>query len=206
MVAVRRSAEGSKEVEYYGLDIQVRYAAFYSQRRLQVVLEGRPLLFSEMRVFERPVALQDSTAREERSFRNMACSEKKKQKVKRAYGMLEKQFKEYFNVAAGMKGVTGTNMLSLLERRLDNVVYRMGIIESRARRAPVRPPWPYLVNGKRWIFVVSRKRRRPDRCQGKSASLEIQGDCRAGGPPMPKWLEFDPTKLQRSRYSNSRTG
>lgn len=56
---------------------------------------------------------------------------REKQKIKRAYGLLEKQFRLNFEEANRMKGVTGENMLSLLERRLDNVVYRMGFASSR---------------------------------------------------------------------------
>ncbi len=56
---------------------------------------------------------------------------REKQKVRRTYGVLEKQFRGYYHKAAGMKGVTGENLLSLLERRLDNVVYRLGFAASR---------------------------------------------------------------------------
>lgn len=57
---------------------------------------------------------------------------REKQKVRRIYGILEKQFRLYFEEAERMKGVTGENLLSLLERRLDNVVYRLGFASSRA--------------------------------------------------------------------------
>ena len=57
---------------------------------------------------------------------------REKQKVKRAYGLQEKQFRSYYEKANTMRGKVGENMLSLLERRLDNVVYRMGIGASRA--------------------------------------------------------------------------
>ena len=58
---------------------------------------------------------------------------REKQKTKRAYGILEKQFRKYYEKADKMRGVTGENMLILIERRLDNVVYRMGIGASRAQ-------------------------------------------------------------------------
>ena len=58
---------------------------------------------------------------------------REKQKVKRIYGVLEKQFRGYFEKAERQKGVTGTNLLVLLERRLDNVVYRLGFANSRAQ-------------------------------------------------------------------------
>jgi small subunit ribosomal protein S4 len=58
---------------------------------------------------------------------------REKQKVKRIYGVLEKQFRGYFEKAERQKGVTGTNLLVLLERRLDNIVYRLGFANSRAQ-------------------------------------------------------------------------
>lgn len=58
---------------------------------------------------------------------------REKQKIRRSYGLLEKQFRLLFQDAAKMKGVTGANMMSLLERRLDNVVYRMGFASSRSQ-------------------------------------------------------------------------
>ena len=58
---------------------------------------------------------------------------REKQKVKRIYGVLEKQFRGYFEKAERQKGVTGTNLLVLLERRLDNIVYRLGFTNSRAQ-------------------------------------------------------------------------
>ena len=63
---------------------------------------------------------------------------REKQKVKRIYGILEKQFYMYYERADKMKGVTGENMLILIERRLDNVVFQMGIASSRAQAVPPR--------------------------------------------------------------------
>lgn len=62
---------------------------------------------------------------------------REKQKVRRIYGILERQFRNYFDKAADMKGVTGENLLQLLERRLDNVVHRMGMGASRAQARQV---------------------------------------------------------------------
>ena len=66
-------------------------------------------------------------------FSEFAIRLREKQKVKRIYGMLEKQFARYFDVAEGMSGITGENLLVLLERRLDNVVYRLGFSSSLAQ-------------------------------------------------------------------------
>lgn len=72
---------------------------------------------------------------------------REKQKVKRAYGVLEKQFSGYYKEAERQKGVTGTNMLMLLEKRLDNVVYRMGIGSSRAMARQLVNHGHITVNG-----------------------------------------------------------
>ncbi len=80
---------------------------------------------------------------------NYALQLREKQKVKRMYGILERQFRRYFEIAQRKKGVTGTLLLQLLERRLDNVVYQAGFAVSRAQaRQMVRHNWVY-VNGKR---------------------------------------------------------
>ncbi|MDA3899002.1 MAG: 30S ribosomal protein S4 [Spirochaetes bacterium] len=74
---------------------------------------------------------------------------REKQKIRKTYGVLEKQFRLVFQEANRMKGVTGENMLSLLERRLDNVIYRMGLASSRNMARQLVQHGHILVNGKR---------------------------------------------------------
>jgi len=74
---------------------------------------------------------------------------REKQKVKRMYGLSEKQFRVFFKRADRQKGITGTNLLVLLERRLDNVVYRLGFVNSRAQGRHFVLHNHFLVNGKR---------------------------------------------------------
>ena len=74
---------------------------------------------------------------------------REKQKVKRAYGVLEKQFRKYYEEAERQKGKTGEVMLSLLERRLDNVVYRMGFAASRDQARQMVNHSLFLLNGKK---------------------------------------------------------
>ena len=96
----------------------------------------------------RPVAPgQHGSGRKKSS--EYATQLREKQKVKRAYGVLERQFYGYYKKAESMKGKTGENMLSLLERRLDNVVYRLGIGASRAEARQIVNHGHILVNGKR---------------------------------------------------------
>ncbi|HUO58528.1 MAG TPA: 30S ribosomal protein S4 [bacterium] len=74
---------------------------------------------------------------------------REKQKVKRIYGLFEKQFRRYFSIAARKKGVTGETLLQLLEQRLDNTFYRMGFAESRRQARQVVKHGMVLVNGKK---------------------------------------------------------
>ncbi|MBQ7608638.1 MAG: 30S ribosomal protein S4 [Desulfovibrionaceae bacterium] len=73
---------------------------------------------------------------------------REKQKTKRAYGLLEKQFRGYFTRAEMQKGVTGTNLLILLERRLDNVIYRLGFANSRNQARQLVRHGIFTLNGK----------------------------------------------------------
>ena len=74
---------------------------------------------------------------------------REKQKVKRIYGVLEKQFAHYFDLAEKQKGITGSNLLQILETRLDNVVYRLGLATSRKEARQLVQHAHFLVNGKK---------------------------------------------------------
>jgi len=74
---------------------------------------------------------------------------REKQKVRRLYGVFEKQFRRYFRKAQRMKGVTGANLLILLESRLDNVIYRLGLADSRAQARQLVRHGHFSVNGRK---------------------------------------------------------
>jgi len=74
---------------------------------------------------------------------------REKQKVKRTYGVLEDQFRRYFEMADRTRGITGETLLQLLERRLDNAVYRMGFATSRAQGRQLVRHGHFLINGKK---------------------------------------------------------
>jgi small subunit ribosomal protein S4 len=84
---------------------------------------------------------------------------REKQKLRRTYGILERQFRRYFQAAAKGKGSTGTNLLQLLESRLDNVVYRMGLGSTRAEARQLVSHGSIAVNGK--VVNVASARVRP---------------------------------------------
>lgn len=118
---------------------------------------------------------------------------REKQKVKRIYGVLEKQFRGYFVKAERQKGVTGANLLILLERRLDNIVYRLGYANSRAQARQLVRHNQILVNGRR-VNLPSYLMRKGDTIQlaEKARNLPLildalEAAARRGCPP---WLEL----------------
>lgn len=121
---------------------------------------------------------------------------REKQKVKRAYGILEKQFRRYYEEAVRMKGVTGENMLSLIERRLDNVVYRMGIGASRPECRQIVNHGQITVNGRR-VNIPSFIVKVGDEIAIKEnkKELEMFKQLKDIKIVMPKWLEFNPQTL-----------
>lgn len=119
---------------------------------------------------------------------------REKQKVRRIYGILERQFSKYFATSAASKGSTGENMLSLLERRLDNVVHRMGFAATRAEGRQLVKHNHVLVNGKR-LNIPSYVVRVGDKVSIKETSRKIPGVqaavAAAERRPQLSWLEVD---------------
>lgn len=122
---------------------------------------------------------------------------REKQKVKRAYGILEKQFRKYYEEAVRMKGITGENMLSLIERRLDNVVYRMGIGSSRSESRQIVNHGHITVNGRR-VNIPSFIVKVGDVIEIKENKRELEMFKQLKGMKivMPKWLEFNSETLK----------
>jgi small subunit ribosomal protein S4 len=119
---------------------------------------------------------------------------REKQKLKRTFGLLEKQFKSYFEKGDRLKGVTGTNLLLLLEKRLDNMVYRIGFANSRNEARQMVRHCHFLVNGKK-VNIPSYQVKIGDTIQvrEKSRKMSCINDAmetvaRRG---IPQWIEFD---------------
>ena len=119
---------------------------------------------------------------------------REKQRVRRIYGVKESQFRRYFEIADRKKGVTGTNLLVLLERRLDNVVYRLGFADSRAQARQLVKHGHFLVNGRR-VDIPSFQVRVGDEITVREKSKDIvpivqaiEAVARRG---VPDWLELD---------------
>jgi small subunit ribosomal protein S4 len=129
---------------------------------------------------------------------------REKQKLKRIYGLLERQFRVFYYKAAQKKGITGENLLQLLERRLDNVVYKLGFTTSRSESRQFITHGHFLVNGKRVdipayitkvgdVIEVKPSSRKMTRIQ---ASLSA-----ANGKVIPPWLE-----LEKEQYKGRVSG
>jgi small subunit ribosomal protein S4 len=119
---------------------------------------------------------------------------REKQKVKRTYGLQEKQFRLYFSKADRMKGVTGENLLMLLERRLDSIVYRLGFAVSRAQARTMVRHGHFIVNGRK-VNIPSYLVRPADIVELREKSREVaffneslDSVMRRG---VPSWVELD---------------
>ncbi len=124
---------------------------------------------------------------------------REKQKIKRMYGLVEKQFKSYFKEADRQKGVTGTNFLVLLERRLDNTVYRLGLANSRTQGRQLVRHNHFRVNGKK-VNIPSYLLRPGDTitvAEG-SRNLAVINESMGAMPRrgLPPWLELDTAKYE----------
>ncbi|MCH7646798.1 MAG: 30S ribosomal protein S4 [Nitrospinae bacterium] len=119
---------------------------------------------------------------------------REKQKVKRLYGLLEKQFRNYYHQAARQKGITGENLLRLLERRLDNVVYRLGLAHSRKQARQLVRHNHLLVNGRR-VNIPSYIVDKGDKVAVKEKSRRLEAFLtaleRVDARGVPAWLEID---------------
>jgi small subunit ribosomal protein S4 len=119
---------------------------------------------------------------------------REKQKVKRIYGVLEDQFRRYFEAADRTRGITGETLLQLLERRFDNVIYRLGLATSRAQARQLVRHGHFQVNGKK-VDIPSYSLRSGDivtiRPTSQKAPTILHAIEEVKGRGIPAWLSFD---------------
>jgi len=119
---------------------------------------------------------------------------REKQKTRRFYGLLEKQFRGYYTLASAMKGRTGETMLGLLEGRLDNLMLRSGLASTRAQGRQLVRHNHVLVNGKR-VNIPSYPIKAGDKIEVREKSRKIgfiqAALASAQGRPIPSWVEVD---------------
>ncbi len=123
---------------------------------------------------------------------------REKQKTRRYYGVLERQFKNYYEMATKQEGMTGENLLKILETRLDNVIYRMGLADSRKEARQFVCHGHVTLNGKK-ADIPSILVRVGDVIAVKETSREIEKVKTMaesmGGAGLPKWIEVDPANF-----------
>jgi small subunit ribosomal protein S4 len=127
-------------------------------------------------------------------FSDYAVQLREKQKMKRIYGLLERQFRKTVREAGRMRGVAGENVLALLERRLDSTVYRLGFATSRAEARHLVRHGHFMVNG-RSVSVASYRVKPGDEvgltARGKRAARVLQALESLEVRTVPSWLEVD---------------
>ncbi len=124
---------------------------------------------------------------------------REKQKARRIYGLLERPFRNLFEKAAHMKGVTGENLMSMLERRLDNVVYRMGLGTSRAQARQIVRHGHVMVDGRKVnipSFLVRQNSTVEVREKSRKNPAVLSARDATAHQPCPNWLEVDRENLK----------
>lgn len=142
---------------------------------------------------------RDSQYRRGRSS-NFAMQLREKQKARRIYGIMERQFRRYYSDALRRPGLTGSNLLTILETRLDNVVYRMGFADSRSQARQLVQHGHFAVNGRRTNIpsynvrpgdIITVREGSRKRTYFKDLRLVMQDR-----PPTPEWVRVDPDTLE----------
>ncbi len=160
---------------------------------LKLFLKG-DRCYGEKCAFERRGYAPGDHGQIRKKYSDYGVQLREKQKLKRMYGLLERQFRGYFEKADRQKGITGTNLLLFLERRLDNMVFRMGFANSRTEARQLVRHNHFLVNGKPvnipsylvnvgGEIQVREKSRKVERIQEAMEIVARRG--------IPQWLELD---------------
>ena len=171
------------------------------RENLKLFLKG-DRCFSDKCAFDRrSYPPGDHGQRRGRKVSDYGIQLREKQKVKRMYGLSEKQFRLFFKRADKQKGITGTNLLVMLERRLDSTVYRMGFVNSRTQGRHFVKHNHFLVNGKK-VNIPSYLTKMGDIIEVREKSRKVKSIedamdavVRRG---LPQWLELDKDKFKAS--------
>ncbi|HOC59154.1 MAG: 30S ribosomal protein S4 [Syntrophaceae bacterium] len=161
---------------------------------LKLFLKG-DRCYSEKCSFERRGYAPGDHGQSHKKQQSDYCTQlREKQKLKRMYGLLEKQFHGYYEKADRQKGITGTNLLTLLERRLDNMVFRLGFSSSRVEARQLISHGHFLINGKA-VNIPSYLLKAGDELTVKEGSRKINRIVEAmetvARRGVPHWLELD---------------
>ena len=163
----------------------------------KLFLKGEKCFSSKCAVLRRPTPPGQHGQARQRKVSEYGLQLREKQKARRSYGLMEGQFKRTFVRATGMKGITGENLLQLLELRLDNVVYRSGLAASRAQARQFVCHGLMTVNGKK-VDIPSYNTKvgdvitvKPTRKDMEHFKIVKEGIARV----VPKWITTDAANL-----------
>lgn len=126
---------------------------------------------------------------------------REKQKVRRIYGILERQFRRYFGEALKRPGLTGANLLSILESRLDNAVFRLGLADSRAQARQLVAHGHFTVNGRKtnipsYVVVPGDVIGIREQSNGRTYFRDLKAILNDHAPVVPEWLELSVNNLE----------
>jgi small subunit ribosomal protein S4 len=164
------------------------------RENLKLFLKGDRCYGDKCAFERRPYAPGQHGQRRGGKFSDYQLQLREKQKVKRMYGLLENQFRRYYELAEKHKGITGTNLLLLLECRLDNVIYRMGFASSRDQARQIVRHNHVLVNNRR-VDIPSFQVKTGDIVEIQEKKRKIPGILEAmetvARRGIPNWMEVD---------------
>ena len=171
------------------------------RENLKLFLKGDRCFSDKCAYDRRSYPPGDHGQRRGRKVSDYGIQLREKQKVKRMYGLSEKQFRLFFKRADKQKGITGTNLLVMLERRLDSTVYRMGFVNSRTQGRHFVKHNHFLVNGKK-VNIPSYLTKMGDIIEVREKSRKVKSIedamdavVRRG---LPQWLELDKDNFKAS--------
>jgi small subunit ribosomal protein S4 len=163
----------------------------------KLFLKGERCYTDKCAIGRRPYAPGQHT-QQRKKISEYGIQLREKQKARRFYGVLESQFRKYFEIASRKKGVTGENLLQILETRLDNIVYRLGLATSRPEARQLVKHGHFTVNGKR-VDIPSYIVKEGDTIEVKEKSRNLQKFKEiqevTGSKVVPQWLEFNKDNL-----------
>lgn len=173
-------------------------ARYRGARARQSRREGLDLFGNTKAILEKRGTPPGEHGRRPQKIQGYGQQLREKQKVKRIYGVLERQFRIYFKKAAQMKGVTGENLLQMLERRLDNVLFRLGFARTRSQARQLAVHGHVMVNGRK-VNVPSYLVRENDeiKIRERSKKLSLLEDALqfSQGRGVPSWIERNENEL-----------
>ncbi len=168
------------------------------RENLKLFLKGERC-YTEKCAFERRNYPPGQHGQNRKKFSDYGAQLREKQKVKRMYGILETQFRNIFKEADRQKGITGENLLSLLERRLDNTIYRLGFASTRSEARQLVRHNHFMVNQKK-VNIPSYLVKLGDVIEVREKSKKVvrileamEGVARRG---IPQWLELDKDQMK----------